>query len=159
MSGRVQCIAALVVALLTCAAAGHAESAKASGSEVSPEETVGRYLTALKAGNFNDAYQYLSKGMTQNKGREEWAKEQQWIMQMADAKIFDYHTYPGKIEGVKARVPNLLSSQDKFLNQLGVPEYELYTLIREDGRWKIDQQQLLERTEQSKWFPSRLEEK
>jgi len=159
MRGPVRCIAALVVALLMCAATGQAESAKASGSELSPEETVGRYLAALKAGNFNDAYQYLSKGMTQNEGREEWAKEQQWTMQMADAKIFDYHVYPGKIEGAKARVPDLLSSQDKFLNQLGVPEHELYTLIREDGRWKIDQQQLLERTEQSKWFPSQVEEK
>jgi len=39
-------------------------------------------------------------------------------------------------------VPNLLSSQDKFLNQLGVEEYELYSARQvEDGGWKVDQQQ------------------
>ena len=41
---------------LACAAAGRAENAKASGADLSPEETVRRYLAALKAGNFNDAY-------------------------------------------------------------------------------------------------------
>ena len=75
-------------------------------------------------------------------------------MQMSDAKIFEFHVSPGTIAGDTARVPNLLSSQDKFLNQLGLPEHELYTLIREDGRWKIDQQQLLEPSEQRKWFPT-----
>jgi len=45
------------------------------------------------------------------------------------------------------------------LNQLGVPEHELYTLIREDGRWKIDQQQLLEKADQAKWFANQAPEK
>ena len=91
--------------------------------------------------------------MVQNKPRDAWAKEQQWIMQVSEAKIFEFQVYPGKVEKEKALVPNLLSSQDKFLNQLGVEEHELYTLIREDGRWKINQQQLLEVSEQSQWFP------
>jgi hypothetical protein len=47
-----------------------------------------------------------------------------------------------------------LSSQDKYLNQLGVEEQELYTLIREDGRWKINQQQIVEREDVDKWFPA-----
>ena len=132
---------------------------EASASTLTPEQTVTRYLEALKAGNFAAAYDTVSKGMAHGKGREEWVKEQQWIAQMADAKIFDFHVYPGKIEGDKARVPDLLSSQDRFLNQLGVQEYELYTLIREDGRWKIDQQQLLEKSEQGKWFSDKAQEK
>jgi hypothetical protein len=117
-----------------------------------PEETVTRYLEALKAGNLAGAYDYLSAAMVQHKSRDDWAKEQQWSLQMSDVKIFEFHVYPGKVEGDKAHVPDLLSSQDKFLNQLGLPEHELYTLIRENGRWKIDQQQLLERSEQGKWF-------
>ena len=121
---------------------------------LTPEETVTRYLEALKAGNLAAAYDYLSAGMVQHKDRADWAKEQQWSMQMSDVKIFEFHVYPGKITGDRAQVPNLLSSQDKFLNQLGLPEHELYTLIREDGRWKIDQQQLLEHSEQGKWFPA-----
>lgn len=148
--------AGAVIVLLLCAGAraGLAEDAKPPGANLTPEETVTRYLDALKAGNFAVAYDYLSAGMAQHKSREEWAKEQQWTMQMSDAKIFDFHVYPGKVEGAVAHVPDLLSSQDKFLNQLGVQEHELYTLIREDGRWKIDQQQLLEKSERGKWFPS-----
>jgi hypothetical protein len=125
----------------------------AGAAEPTPEETVTRYLAALKAGKFADAYDYVSKDMAQNKSRDEWAKEQQWVMQASEAKIFEFKVYPGKIEGDKALVPNLLSSQDKFLNQLGVEEQELYTLIREDGRWKINQQQIVEKADIPKWFP------
>lgn len=121
--------------------------------ELTPEETVKRYLAAFKAGDFRAAYPLVSRSMAQNKGLEDWAKEQQWVMQMAEAKIFDFHVYPGKIEGDRAYVPNVLNSQDKFLNQLGVVEHELYTLIREDGRWKINQQQIVERSDLAKWFP------
>ncbi len=145
--------AALILCVLTLTGARTPAQPTASTAPT-PEETVTRYLAALKAGDFGAAYDCVSKGMAQNKDRAAWVKEQQWTMQMSDAKIFDYHVYPGKLEGEKAYVPNLLSSQDKFLNQLGVQEHELYTLIREDGRWKIDQQELLERADQSKWFPT-----
>jgi hypothetical protein len=129
----------------------------AFAGDISPEETVTRYLSALKDGKFTVAYDYVSKAMTQGKGREEWAKEQQWVMQASEAKIFEFEVYPGKIEGDKAFVPNLLSSQDKFLNQLGVEEQELYTLVREEGRWKVTQQQIVERADLPKWFPPRAE--
>jgi hypothetical protein len=128
-------------------------AATAGAADLTPEETVKNYLAAVKAGNFRDAYQYVSKGMAQSKNQEEWAKEQQWVMQFSEAKIFEFHVYPGKVEGAKAFVPNVLNSQDKFLNQLGVEEQELYTLVREDGKWKIDQQQLVERPDLPKWFP------
>jgi hypothetical protein len=141
--------------LLACAAGtARAEPDKPAGQTLSPEDTVKRYLEALKTGDFAAAYDYSSKAMTGNKSRDAWAKEQQWTMQMSDAKIFEYHVYPGKVNGDTAQVPDILSSQDKFLNQLGVPEYELYTLVREDGRWKIDRQQLLEKSEQGNWFPA-----
>jgi hypothetical protein len=81
-------------------------------------------------------------------------KEQQWVMQMAEVKIFEFKIFPGKIEGDTAYVPNVLNSQDKFLNQLGVEEHELYTLQREDGRWKINQQQIVEHSDLAKWFPA-----
>jgi hypothetical protein len=57
------------------------------------------------------------------------------------------------MEGEKAKVPNILKSQDKFLNQLGLDEYELYELVREDGTWRIDQQTLVEGPERSEYFP------
>ena len=152
-------LAIVVALLLACAATAALAGGESTPAPTArPEPVVTRYLEALKAGNFGAAYDEMSKGMTQGKSRDAWAKEQQWTMQMSDAKIFDYHVYPGKLEGDKARVPNILSSQDKFLNQLGVQEHELYTLIREDGRWKIDQQQLLEKSGQSQWFPAAAQE-
>jgi hypothetical protein len=118
-----------------------------------PEDTVKEYLTAVKAGDFKKAYPLVTRDMAQNKSEDEWVKEQQWVMQMAEVKIFDFHVYPGKVEGETAYVPNVLNSQDKFLNQLGVVEHELYTLVKEDGRWKINQQQIVENTDLPKWFP------
>ena len=50
-------------------------------------------------------------------------------------------------------MPNILESQDRFVNTLGLTEYELYTLVREDGGWKVDSQILVEPAEQAKWFP------
>ena len=150
---------AALVWLVSAGDAAAAEGEKGTAPALTPEQTVTRYLEALKAGDFPTCYDYISKAMTSGKSRDAWAKEQQWTMQMSDAKIFDYHVYPGKVDGDKARVPNILSSQDKFLNQLGVPEHELYSLIREDGRWKIDQQQLLEKADQAKWFPNQAPEK
>ena len=128
--------------------------ALASADGPTPEETVKEYLTAVKANDFNSAYPLVSHDMAQNKSKEDWVKEQQWVMQMAEVKIFDFQVYPGKIEGDKAYVPDVLNSQDKFLNQLGVIEHELYTLVKEDGRWKINQQQIVENTDLSKWFPT-----
>jgi len=124
-----------------------------AADEPTPEDTVKQYLTAVKANDFNTAYPLVTRDMAQNKSKDEWVKEQQWVMQMAEVKIFEFQVYPGKVEGDKAYVPNVLNSQDKFLNQLGVIEHELYTLVKEDGRWKINQQQIVENTDVAKWFP------
>lgn len=138
-------IALILIALLA--------AAPLRAADPTPEETVKAYLTAFKAGDFNQAYPLVTRAMAQNKSKEDWVKEQQWMMQMAEVKIFEFHVYPGKVEGQTAYVPNVLSSQDKFLNQLGVVEHELYTLLKEDGRWKINQQQIVERSDLAKWFP------
>jgi hypothetical protein len=142
----------LVLALSITVLAGLVSGA-AVAADPTPEETVKQYLTAVKAGDFASAYPLVTRDMAQNKSKDDWVKEQQWMMQMAEVKIFEFKIYPGKLEGDKALVPNVLSSQDKFLNQLGVTEYELYTLLKEDGRWKVNQQQIVEPTDVGKWFP------
>jgi len=126
--------------------------AQAAHGTATPEETVTQYLKAMQDQKYEDAYKYVSKGMAGGKDAEAWAKEQKYIMQTGEVKIFKYQVFPGKIEGDKAKVPNILSSQDKFLNQLGADEYELYTLIKEGGAWKIDQQEQVEKSDQPKWF-------
>ena len=128
-------------------------AAVAGPSPLSPEETVRRYLQALKDGRFDAAYDLVSKAMKQGKDREVWVKEQKTGMAFADVKIFEFHVHPGKVEGATAWVPNVLSSQDRFVNQLGLTEYELYTLLKEDGVWKIDSQVIVEPKDVSKWFP------
>src|SRR5438128_5693105 len=130
-----------------------ARAPAAETTPLSPEETVRRYLQALKDGRFDAAYDLVSKAMKQGKDREVWVKEQKTGMSFADVKIFDFDVYPGKIEGDKARVPNVLSSQDRFVNQLGLTEYELYTLVKEDGVWKVDRQVIVEPPDVPKWFP------
>jgi len=124
----------------------------ASFAAGTPEETVKAYLGAMKDQKFDQAYKQISKGMAGNKDEEAWAKEQKYIFQTGEVKIFKFDVYPGKVEGDTAKVPNILSSQDKFLNQLGADEYELYTLVKENGEWKIDQQEIVEKSDQSKWF-------
>ena len=120
---------------------------------LSPEETVRHYLQDVKDGNFDDAYELVSKAMRRGKDKEVWAKEQKAGMAFAEVKVFEFHVQPAKVDGDTARVPNVLSSQDRFVNQLGLTEYELYTLVKEDGRWKVDQQTIVEPPDVPKWFP------
>jgi len=137
----------LVVCLL-----GTAGIAAAADAE-SPEDVLRAYLGAVKAGRFEDAYDHASKAMRQGKGKDAWVKENKSTMAFADVKIFSFTVYPATVEGDKALVPNVLESQDKFVNTLGLTEHELYTLVREDGRWKVDQQLLVEPPDIPKWFP------
>ena len=117
-----------------------------------PEDTVKQYLKAMQDQKYEDAYKQISKAMAGGKDSEAWSKEQKYMMETAGVHIFKFDVYPAKVEGETAKVPNILSSQDKFLNQLGADEYELYTLVKEGGDWKIDQQEIVEKSEQSKWF-------
>lgn len=144
----------IVVALLILIA-----GASVAAEPISPEETLKRYLTAVQSSDFDKAYDLVSKGMKtdrqsgQLRSREVWVKESQYVMQFSEAKIFDFQIFPGKVDGETAKVPNILSSQDKFLNQLGVEEHELYTLVKEDGAWKVDQQEMvIESAEKARWF-------
>src|SRR5881628_2909208 len=130
-------------------------AAAAGPSPLSPEETVRRYLQALKDGRFDAAYDLVSKAMKQGKEREVWVKEQKSGMAFADVKIFEFTVYPGKVEGDIAQVQDILSSQDLFVNQLGLTEYELYTLVKENGVWKVDQQIIVEPSDVPKWFPDK----
>jgi hypothetical protein len=76
---RRRAFAAVVCGLVSVAVLGvGGGQAQSPAPALTPEETVTRYLEALKAGNFAAAYDYLSKEMVQNKSRADWAKEQQW---------------------------------------------------------------------------------
>jgi hypothetical protein len=125
-----------------------------AGEAMTPDKVVSSYLKAMQEQRFKDAYQYVSTTLRAGKSVEEWAKEQQYVMQMGEVKIIDFKVYPAIIGADNvARVPNILKSQDKFLNQLGLDEHELYELIKEDGQWRIDQQTLAEGPDRAEYFP------
>jgi hypothetical protein len=130
-----------------------AVSATAAEEARSPEDTVRAYLAAMKAQDFEKVYDLSTKEAAQGKDRATWATEMRYVFQLSEAKIFDYKVFPGKVTGDKALVPNILTSQDKFLNQLAAPEYELYTLLKEGGVWKVDRQIIVDAGDLSKWFP------
>ena len=127
----------------------------AAAEPPTPETVLKSYLGALKRGDYETAYSHISKAMRQGKDEAAWMEETKSFMAFADVKIFDYTVHPGKIQGDTARVPNVLESQDRFVNALGLTEHELYTLVREDGAWKVDSQLLLEPAEVPKWFPGK----
>ena len=143
---RLRTLVVLGAAVTTIAAATFARAAS------TPEDTVRQYLKAMQDQKYDQAYKQISKAMAGGKDAEAWAKEQKYMMQTADVKIFKFDVYAAKVEGETAKVPNILSSQDKFLNQLGADEYELYTLVKESGDWKIDQQEQVDKSDQAKWF-------
>lgn len=131
-------------------AAASAEAAQRK----SPQATIDAYLGSLQKQDFSGAYDYIASTMRAGKEREEWAKEQQYIVQMGEVKIFGFQTFEAVgVTEDRAKVPNILKSQDKFLNQLGLDEYELYELVLEEGVWRIDYQTLVEGAERAEYFP------
>jgi hypothetical protein len=127
---------------------------RAADAPATPEATLTRYLQALKDGQAETVYELSSTAMRQGKEKDVWVKEQRAMMTVAEVKILDFKVQPGKVEGDRAQVPNILSAQDKFLNQLGLTEYELYTLVREGGQWRVDAQIIVEPPDMPKWFPN-----
>ena len=149
---RMWCVL-LRVGLLAMALGVATANMPAAEETKSPEETLRTYLEAMKSMDFGTAYDLSTKAMAHGKDRETWVVEMKYLFQLSEAKIFEFKVFPAKITEEKALVPNILTSQDKFLNQLAAPEYELYTLLREDGRWKVDRQTIVDPQDLATWFP------
>ena len=122
----------------------------------SPEDVVRSYLEAIKKADFKTAYPLLTPEMRGNLDEEKRVAQQIVVMKLGEVTIDSYRTFPPKMNGDKAIVPNLLKSKDKYINQTGANEYELYTLVQQgpDKQWRIDQQALVETDAVHKWFPA-----
>jgi len=126
----------------------------------SPEAVVKKYYAAYKDGKYAETYDYVTEGFkktflrTDKPDREAWAKQWKTYLEMAGFQIIRFTVYPAKIEGDTAIVPNKFETFDKYANQQGVTEYELLTLKRENGQWKVDSQSQAEKSDIPKWFPS-----
>jgi len=145
--------AALAV-LMVLALGAVARSAPAEDPSAKPEDVVKSYLTAMQKGDFKTAYGLLTPDMRGKLDETKWVAQQVIVMKMAEVKIDSFETFPAKMQGDKAIVPNLLKSKDRYINQTGANEYELYTLVQgPEKKWQIDQQELVETDAVGKWFP------
>jgi len=111
-----------------------------------PEEILKRYLTATQNQKFDDATSWFSKAMKtdrksgQVKSKEVWSKESQYIFSFSKRRSSISRSQRGRSKRTR-RWCRIAQLAGQFLNQLGVEEYELYTLVKEDGGWKVDSQQ------------------
>jgi hypothetical protein len=146
--------AAIALSILVACSAARVVAADVQ----TPEQVVRAYLTALKAEDYASAYGLLTPDMTRSQDKDTWVREQTIIMKLGEAQINSFEVFPAKVDGDKAIVPNLLKSKDKYLNQTGADEYELYRLVRTpDQTWKIERQELVETDKVSKWFPASVQ--
>ena len=123
------------------------------GGAGSPEEVLLRFLSAMQNQSFEEAYDLASKGMKRGRSKEAWSAEKRQLFQASEAKIIDFALRRAKVDGDVAVVPSVTASRDKFLNQFGVEEHELYVLVKEGDAWKVDRQEVVERSDLAKWFP------
>ena len=117
------------------------------------------YLLAMQSRSFEDAYRFVTTNMTDGKSMEEWVRLQQYFYIGGEVVIFAISVRDAVAMEtdrdckVRAIVPNVLRSRDKFNNQ-GTTEFELYKMIKGDGDWKVDSLEVLfDKAEIAKWFP------
>ncbi|HEY8515043.1 MAG TPA: hypothetical protein VIS07_05995 [Candidatus Binatia bacterium] len=143
-----------MIAVLALGAAVVARAAD-DAPDAKPEDVVKTYLTAMQKGDYATAYRLLTPEMRNNLDEKKWIAQQVLVMKLADVQIDSFEVFPARMQGEnEAIVPNLLKSKDKFINQTGANEYELYTLVRgPEKEWRIALQQLVETDAVAKWFP------
>ncbi|MEW6268978.1 MAG: hypothetical protein AB1689_06725 [Thermodesulfobacteriota bacterium] len=144
--------AVLAVLALGGVAAAAVPAAEAGAK---PEDVVKTYLSAMQTGDFKTAYALLTPDMRGNLDESKWVAQQTLVMKLGEVQIDSFEVFPARMEGDgKAIVPNLLKSKDKYINQTGANEYELYTLVLgPEKKWQIAQQELVETDAVGKWFP------
>jgi len=116
------------------------------------------YTKAMKEYRFKDAYDVLTDNMTDGQPRDEWAAGQSRLFDIGQVVIgkldvrWPQHIDPDSC-AARVLVPNVLSAKDRFNNQ-GSVEFELYTVVRDTGEWKIDSQEtLIDEADIHRWFP------
>jgi hypothetical protein len=128
-------------------------------SSVLPQKALTNYLEAMQERRFTDAFKFVSNSMTDGRSNKDWAELQEMFYIGGGVIIFGIDVRQAiAIESdadcsSTAIVPNILRSRDNFNNQ-GITEFELYTIVRIDGRWLVDSQEtLFDQPDVDKWFP------
>ncbi len=152
--------AVLGIVVLAAAAVGLALYQRATcPRDPAPRQAVVSYLEAMKAGRFADAYDFVTPTMTDGRPREEWAGLQRKMFELGGVSLGDIDVHPARRMHVTAlscadtaQVPNVLHATDRLNNQ-GSTEFEIYTVVRQDGQWRIDSQEtLFDESKIQEWF-------
>jgi hypothetical protein len=125
-----------------------------------PESAVQGYAEAMKSKNFEAAYDFVTDTMTDGRPREEWAALQKKMFEFGGVSIGEIDVRKGVPDHapdggcpVSAKVPNVLNAVD-VLNNQGSTEFEVYTVLLKDGKWRIDSQEtLFDEAKIREWFP------
>ena len=154
---------ALMMGLFVFALAGFSNHAFAEqcADGSGPEAAVTGYVQGMKDYQFESAYDFLTDNMTDGQSREDWTELQLKFIVGGEVVIGkldvrDAHAASADDPGCSttAIVPNILRAKDKFNNQ-GSTEFELYTVVKQDDRWRIDlQESLFDEDKIKQWFPN-----
>lgn len=132
----------------------NAESCKYNDSM----EPVLTYTQAMKDYRFEDAYDSLTDNMTRAQPLDQWVAGQRTTFDLGQVVIggvdvrWPQHLDPTSCTR-RALVPNVLKAKDRF-NQQGSTEFELYTVVNDGKKWRIDSQKtLFDDGEIHRWFP------
>jgi hypothetical protein len=153
----------LIIVLVIIAAAvlgGGFYNGKTCVNDQAPQAAVENYVRSMKEKRFEDAYDVVTASMTDGKARDEWAAGQREMFELGEVEIGELDVrspHRAKKNAFfcedRALVPNVLNAKDRFNNQ-GSAEFEVYTVIKDGGAWKLDSQEtLFEEPEIREWFP------
>jgi hypothetical protein len=106
-------------------------------ADLTPEEIVIGFYTAIQKGEYEKAYEFISQKMKDGKKCREWASDWQKTVDFGQVVLVDFSVESAKIEGDKAIVRSWNKSSDIF-NKDGIVEHETDYLVKEDGVWKLD---------------------
>lgn len=135
------CLATTLSILLAAAA-----PAAAVEKPIPPSSVVRAYLSAVRQGEFTKAYDLVTERLQEGLTRDIWAERLEG--QLADrgrAKVLFMRVHPAIVKGEEATV--VASFRLETPNGRKVAR-ETYTLVRENGRWRIDAIKVYEAPEQ-----------
>ncbi len=100
-----------------------------------PSGVVRAYLQALRDGNYEQTYEYLSTRLRNGMSREEWIGQLRRQATMPRSKVLSMRVNPAIVRGEEATVVASFRLETPAGRQVS---RETYTLIKEQGHWRID---------------------
>ncbi|MBW8057431.1 MAG: DUF4878 domain-containing protein [candidate division NC10 bacterium] len=136
MSGRIShiVIRAFLIMLLSVTAAAVAVAVEPADRHEAPSAVVRAYLQAVREGNYDQTYNYLSSKRRNGMSRKDWVEQFRRQAVKLRSKVL-MRVNPAFVRGEEATV--VTSFRLKTPKGTKVSR-ETYDLVREEGRWRID---------------------